>query len=255
MRRREGAKWCLSTASLGGNLRIGTSFAALVRVGVIALACHASSSTAAGALNIPHQGKSLQSFVPTGYEVGEEVHSDFDGNGRKDIAALLWVSPDSTETRLFIILLQQPNGTYRLSARVDSFTMATGDSCGGGNFNCVPDISAKGKALVIRMPWGSAAGYDINESEFRLVGSGWFQVRQAQYQVGVKVSCPQGGAGRMNERCVEVGLSKNLKTGVETNYCKFADDRGRQTRLLTAKRKSNVRPLKTLSEVQWSEPA
>lgn len=211
----------------------------------------AAVSSTVGRMNIPLHGRTLQSFVPEGYEIGVEVRSDFNGDGREDVAALLWISPDSTQTRPFIILLQQADGTYRLSERVDYFTNADDVGCGAGNWHCVPDILAKGRALVIGMARGSAAGYVIYENEFRLVSSTWRRVRQASYERGLDISCPLANQTHDAERCFEQGVSKDFKTGVATNYCRFVNDHGEQTRVQRSQSKIGVGPLKRLAEAEW----
>lgn len=218
---------------------------------LVALAWQIPSLAAAGDLKIPRHGKSLQSFVPPGYKIGITVSADFNGDGKEDIAALLWVSPDSTKTRPLIILLAQAGGAYRLSARLDHFTITEEDDCGGGNFYCVPRIRANGRALVIDMPWGSAAGYEVYENEFQLIGSTWYQVRQSDYYLGLNLTCPESDASREDERCVEQGISKDLQTGIATDYSKFVDDDGKETRSFRTESTFSRIPLRHLSEAKW----
>ena len=226
-------------------------FASASQVLLVALAWQLPSPATADDLKIPRQGKTLQSFVPSGYEISIAVRADFNGDGREDIAALLWMSPDSTKARPLIILLAQAGGAYRLSARLDRFTITEADSCGGGNFYCVPRIRANGRALVIDMPWGSAAGYEVYENEFQLIGSTWYQVRQSDYYLGLNLTCPESDATHEDERCVEHGISKDLQAGIATNYSKFVGDDGKEIRSFRTESTFSKIPLRRLSEVKW----
>lgn len=212
------------------------------------------SLTAFAAANnpdIPQHGNSLQSFVPLGYEIGIEVSGDFNGDGRKDIAVLLWVSPNSTNVRPLIILLGQVDGTYRLTARTDHFSNPEENMCGAGNFNCIPQIRAEGRALIIGMAWGSAAGYQVQENEFRLIEGSWYQVGQAEYELGVDLTCSGSNAEHEGERCVEQGISRNLSAGIATKYCKFVNEDGKETRTQRTESSFAKSPLILLTEVEW----
>lgn len=225
-------------------------------VSLFAVAWHPCSWAADEVPSIPQRGKTLQSFVPSGYKIGIQAHADFNGDGREDIAALLWVSPDSPAPRPFIILLRQADGSYRLSLQTDKrFTDSSeADACGGGNWNCVPNIVAKNGALVISMPWGSAAGYDVYEKEFRLRKAAWYLVREAVYSIGGEQSCPEQGNAKAGERCFEQGVSNNLVTGIGTRYWKFVDDDGKETRVVRIKNSLVRRRLKQLTEVtEWED--
>jgi hypothetical protein len=220
---------------------------------LLAVIWHPCTWAAADVIKIPQHGKTLQNFVPPDYEVGIDVRADFNGDGREDIAALLWVSPDSPKPRPLIILLRQANGDYQLSLHTEHrFTDSSeADSCGGGNWNCVPNINAKNGALIIGMPWGSAAGYEIHEKEFRLKKTEWYLVREAEYVVG-NISCSEVSAKNDEERCIEQGVSNDEVASVETKYWKFVDDDGKETRVVRTNKALPKHPLKQLSKVtEW----
>ena len=199
---------------------------------------------------IPQQGNTLQSFVPEGYEIGDEVHGDFNGDGKEDIAAIFWVSPDSTKTRPLIILLAQQEGTYQLSARTDRFTITEEEDCGVGNLYCVPQLQVKKQSLVISVASGSGGEYNVYENEFKLIKSVWYQVRHSDYTLGEQ-TCQEPTEARKDERCIEQGLSSNFKTGVTSRYCQFVNDNGKQTRIYRTRISFSKVPLKDFSEAEW----
>lgn len=112
-------------------------------------------------------------------------------------------------------------------------------------------MQANGQLLVIGMQSGSAAGYQVDEKEFKLIGSSWYQVRQSDYELGIDLTCSESDPPHQNERCVEQGITKDLQAGIATNYSKFVDDDGKETRNIRTDSTFSKMPLRRLSEVKW----
>ena len=195
----------------------------------------------------------LEDFLPKDYEIAAKTEGDFTNHHRRDIAALLWVAPDSPRPRPFIILLQQADGSYRLSLRTDSFSFNDKICDGGaGNWWCAPGLSVRGHDLVIAMSAGSAAGYYIVENEFRLISSEWYLVREAEYSRGGELTCVLSSP-RKSEHCLESGVSRNFQTGVATTYSKFHNDARGVTRVIRSNRKFGKEPLMLFTAASWEE--
>jgi hypothetical protein len=212
---------------------------------VIALICFANISAAE---NVPPSfAEAANEFVPAGYKIADQVQGDFNGDGRPDLALVLWVDRESEKPRLLIVLLRQPDGRYTVSLRSDGAVPTPG--CGIANPYCVPDLKYKQGALSISWRSGAGMSGSLEEYEFRLLNTDWY-VTGAGATDWSPEGCLNDSALKLQkgERCTSHGTDTDLLTGKQTEYWSIGNNRNQKERIVRIDRAIPKQELKRVAD-------
>lgn len=165
---------------------------------------------------IPLSGKTVEAFVPKGYEIFDRKEADFDGDGQIDVVLGLQVADEIAaydNPRPLIILFRQPDGSYRLSARSDQAIYTTPPGAHGDSFY---GICVKGRSILLSTGGISRAGASGGEQTeiYRFQSGDWYLIGTVDHQwnrVEDGVECP-GITLKPGEVCDDLTVSRNLNT-------------------------------------------
>jgi hypothetical protein len=206
---------------------------------------------------IPVSGKTVEAFVPPGYEIFDRKEADFDGDGRIDVVLGLQVAHETgwyENPRLLVILFRKPDGSYRLSAQSDG---AIPDVPPGGHDY---GIGVKGRSIELTAAGFSKAGAGAEHTDiYRFQSGGWYLIgtvdRRWNREDG-RVDC-EGVTLEPGETCVDRTTSTNLNTSVVEVRAEVVhgnpDDSDAPTRTVTWRHPIPKAALKRLEDVV-SEP-
>jgi len=206
---------------------------------------------------IPVSGKTVEAFVPEGYEVFDRKEADFDGDGRMDVALGLQVADDNgayENPRPLVILFRQADGSYRLSARSDGAISTVPPGAHGDGF---AGIQVKGRSIVLTSGGFSRAGASGGEHTdiYRFQGGDWYLIGTVEHQWNREdggVSCP-GVTLKPGEVCDDLTTSWNLNTSLAESRAEVVhgnpDDGDAPTRSVVRRSRFPRAPLKRLQDV------
>jgi hypothetical protein len=199
------------------------------------LALAAPPARAQGADRLPKiatTGATPQSFVPADHAIAQRVDADFDGDGRKDVAMLIWpvcegaegyeLESCRAEGRVLLIALRDPKGGYRLSLarELASFPGAHGDPFLG--------MKVRGSALSFQNGSISCAGAEGHDTTnfYGYRNGDWVRIGADEVRTIASFECGSGkriadgdtcpGVKlRDDEICAELRQSTNYGTSMQ----------------------------------------
>jgi hypothetical protein len=181
--------------------------------------------------SIPSSAKSVERFVPPGYEIETRIDRDLDGDGQQDAALLLVPICDdalgSVETfdckaegRMLVIVLRNRHGAFDLSVRksISSSVGHNGDSFAG--------MTARGRTLRFGGGTWSCAGQTgvVYTSSYRYQAGDWFLIGTDEQEWMRTTECGDGPIGSKlcpqltllpGEDCIELDRSINYSTSTQ----------------------------------------
>src|SRR5262249_16767124 len=133
---------------------------------------------------IPASGKTVEAFVPAGYEIFSRKEADFDGDGRMDVALGLQVADETgayENPRPLVILFRQADGSYRVSGRSDGAIVTVPPGAHPDGFS---GIQVKGRSIVLTYGGFSRAGAAGSEHTaiYRFQSGDWFLIGAVEHQ-------------------------------------------------------------------------
>jgi len=217
----------------------------LIFILVIKMICCVNANAAE---NAPSSfAEAANGFIPTGYKIANQLQEDFNGDGRPDLALVLWVDEESEKPRLLIVLLRLPDDRYTISLRSNGAVPTSG--CGVANPNCIPDISYKHGALTIGWRRGSGMSGSLEEYGFKLLSGDWYVT-----DTGISDWSPEGclNDGALNlqkdEQCTSHGTTTDLQSGKQTEFWSIGNNNNPKERIVRIDRTIPKQKLKRVED-------
>ncbi|HKX12344.1 MAG TPA: hypothetical protein VJP40_04255 [bacterium] len=128
--------------------------------------------------NPPASGARIADFVPKGWEILMQAEGDLNRDGKPDAALALKNSKEESSNeevpRLLVLLLQNPDGTYRLASKSAEAILCR--SCGGVFGDPLAELQIKSGVLIIdhyagsRQRWSYTHRWRFQDGDWVLIG-------------------------------------------------------------------------------------
>lgn len=185
---------------------------------------------------IPKEGKTVQDFIPTGWDTLTQVHCDINADKQTDEVLVLKMKEeeDSSKTsRLFLILFKTDKGTYELKGYSPTAVFCI--SCGGIYGDPFSSVTVKGRVVTIRHYGGSTWRWAY-EHKFEWKEGDWALVGRTHYSYHLKEPC--GKTEYLSNYKDENLLTGDVARKKIDKKCTVTED----------KKQVSVKPLKKLSD-------
>lgn len=173
-------------------------------------------------------GPTAESFVPPGYLIIDKKEADFNDDGLTDVVMVIEQTVQDNakalndHSRPLIVLLQQGDQTYRISALAQNVVPCS--ACGGGHRgDAFSGLEVKKNTFFVLSESGSNLRSDMKQ-QFRLHGNEWYLIGETSSSYygmatrGVNVADPPFDL-KDSEYCSYVLNDHNFLTGeVETTW-------------------------------------
>ncbi len=138
---------------------------------------------------IPKTGKTVQDFIPAGWDTLSQTHCDINADKQQDEVLVLRTTDegDSSRTnRLLLILFKTNNGTYELKGYSPSAVFCI--SCGGSSGEPLEWVKVNGRDITIRQAGGSSWKWAY-EHTFQWKEADWAFVKRIHYSYHLMKPC------------------------------------------------------------------